>query len=308
MPTTNVSAPAPSAAESPVVDNNESPVEEQVADPAAAPAAKLEKQLKKYKLKVDGEESEEELDLSDDEAVRKHLQLSKASQKRMAEAANERKSRQDFEKMAEEFISMLKRDPKAILSDPSIGIDLKKFASEIMNEQLEEEKKSPEQKEKEKLQKELEDLRNKAKKDDEDRKSKEFQRLQDEAFQRIDSDITEALKTENLPKKPYVLKKFADLMMTALENNIDISAKDVAPLVRKQIIEDIQELTGAAPDDVIEELLGKDIINRMRKRSLAKAKSPIQSATSVKSTTDSVKPSESNDKKRITMRDFLKGK
>lgn len=306
----NTSAPEAAVKETEVVEGEEGEEIEgaegaegelEAAAPEMTKAEKkaLEKQLRKYKLKVDGEEFEEELDLNNEEEVKKRLQLARVSQKRMAEAADIRKS-------AEEFIKLLKENPKRILSDPNIGVDLKKFATDIINEQLEEEAKSPEQKERERVQKELEDLRAEKKKIQEEKEAAEFKRLQDEAFNRIDMDITETLQELKLPKKPYVLKKFAELLEIVTENDLDISAKDLGPFVRKSIIEDIQEMAGAADDNVLEEIIGKDVLGRIRKNNLAKARKSAPSASSVKPTVDSSKPTDSKPKEKVNMKDFFK--
>ena len=307
----NNSAPAPEA----VVENTEATENQEVenteveADKApaavAATAAQtkaIEKQLKKYKLKVDGEESDFEIDLNNDEEVKKHFQMSKASSKKMSEAAELRKS-------AEQFIDMLKKNPRKVLSDPNIGVDLKNLAKEIIDQELEESLKSPEQIEKEKLQAELQELKDKQKKDNEDRKNKELQRLQSQHEQEIQTNIEAALKTGELPKTPYTVRKMAELMMLALENNIELKPKDLVPLLRKQMNSDIKELFSASSDDVLEELVGKDNLTRLRKRGLAKVKNDkvAQTAASIKQTgNNSSKTEEPKEGTKQTIRDFLK--
>lgn len=46
---------------------------------------------KKFQLKVDGEDIEEEVDFSDEEGMKSRLQLARAAKKRMAEAREEKK-------------------------------------------------------------------------------------------------------------------------------------------------------------------------------------------------------------------------
>lgn len=263
----------------------------------------LAKNLKKYNLKVDGKESEEEVDLNDDEGMTKRLQLAKASQKRMQEATELRKA-------AEEFIDMLKTNPRKVLTDPNIGIDLKKLAMEIINEEAENAAKSPEQQEKEKLQKELEELKSKYEKDEKDRKDREFSRLQAEHEEKIQSDIESALKTNELPKTPYTVRKMAEMMMLALQNDIDLSPKDLVPLLRKQMSSDFKEFIGASSDDILEEIIGKERISGLRKKNVAKVKNQqvAQTANSVKSTGKAEVKADKKDSKKIEMKDFLRGK
>lgn len=270
--------------------------------------AAAKKALKSLKIKVDGKEYDEalpfEIDENDEatkEWLTKNLQLSKVSQKRMQEQSQLRKE-------AEEFINLLKKDPRRVLSDPNIGVDLKKFASDIINEELENAQKSPEQREKEKLQKELEELKASHKREQEEKERLEFERLQAETEQKLDEEITSVLNTGGLPKSPYVVKRMAAMMSLALENGIDLSAKDVFPIVKKEIESEIKEMFGAAPEEVMEQLLGKDNISRLRKRSIAKAKQSqvAETASGIKSTGADVKKKEAEAPKKINIKDFLK--
>lgn len=304
-PATEASSTPAETQESQEQEGNESSTEAQAA-PAIDDLSKSEqkeivKQLKKFKLKVDGKEIEEEIDLSDEEGLTKRFQLGKAAQKRMQEAT-------ELKKAAEEFIDMLRTNPRRVLSDPNISVDLKKLAQEIINEEIENASKSPEQLEKEKLQKELEELREKYKKDEEERKKNSFERLQAEQEEKIQNDIEGALKTSNLPKTPYTVRKMAEMMMLALQNNIDLSPKDLVPLLRKQMSTDIKDLFSASGDEVLEELLGKDNISRLRKRTVAKVKEQqvAQTANSVKQTGTEGK-SEKKEPQRMSIKDFLKG-
>lgn len=270
---------------------------------AANPAQKkaIEKQLKKFKLKIDGVEEDFELDLSNEEEVKNHLQKSRASSKRMQEAADLRKS-------AEQFIDMLKKNPRKVLSDPNIGVDLKNLAKEIIDGELEDAAKTPEQREKEQLQRELEEIKDKYKKEEETRKERDFKRLQAEQEEKIQSNIESALKDGGLPKSPYTVRKMAELMILALENGKNLEPKDLVPMLRKQMNSDIKELFSASNDDVLEELLGKDNITRLRKKNVAKVQKQVaQTAGAVKSTGGAA-PAAPAATQKISMRDFLKGK
>jgi hypothetical protein len=271
-------------------------------DPAELTKAE-KKLIKKYQIKVDGKIEDIELDLDNEEQIKKHLQMSKAAQKRMQEATELRKA-------AEEFIEMLRKNPRRVLTDPNIGVDLKQFAQEIINEEIEQASKSPEQLEKEKLQRELEELKSKFEKEETQRKEREFQRLQAEQEEKIQNDIESALSTNELPKTPYTVRKMAEMMMLALQNDIDLSPKDLVPLLRKQMNSDIKELFSASSDDVLEELLGKDTISRLRKRTVAKVKQQqvAQTANAVKSTGQAEVKAEKKEDQRIHMKDFLRGK
>ncbi len=294
----------------------ETPIENQAATPneegdataeaqaAAAPAPtkavqkEIAKQLKKYKVKVGGKEEDMEIDLNDEVGIQKHLQMSRAAQKTMQEAS-------DMRKAAEEFITLLKTDPRRVLTDPNIGVDLKQLAQDVINAEIENASKSPEQLEKEKLQKELADIKAKIEDDEKKRKSSELQRLQAEQQEKIETNIESALKTSDLPKTPYTVRKMAEMMLIALQNNVDLSPNDLVPLIRKQMQVDIKELFGASSDDVLEELVGKDRISKMRKKKVAQVQQQVaQTANQVKATGG--KPAEkAPEAKKMTIKQWL---
>lgn len=230
---------------------------------------------KKLKLKVDGKEFEEEFDPSDDDYLTKQLQLAKVSQKRMSEYSQ-------LEKEVKSFIEQLRKNPKKVLADPNIGIDIKMLAKEIIEEEISNSQKSPEQLEKEKLEARLRELEDERKKEKEDFQKQEFQRLQEQAYQQYDTAMSQALEKTDLPKSPYVVNKMADYMLMGLQEGLDVKPEDVIPLVREEIQEDIKQMFAVMPDEVIEQIVGKDVFTRVRKKSLAKAKAnpptPVKSA------------------------------
>lgn len=272
-------------------------------DPAASKAEKkaAEKLIKRLEIKVDGKTETVELDLDNEEELKKHLQMSRAAQRRMQEA-------RELQKAAEEFVQLLKTNPRKVLNDPNIGVDLKKLAQEIINEEIEESQKTPEQREKEKLQRELEELKAKFEREEKERQEREFQRLQAEQEEKIQNDIESALQTGELPKTAYTVRKMAEMMMLALQNDIDLSPKDLVPLLRKQMQADVKDLFGAASDDIIEELVGKERISAIRKKKVAQAQKQVaQTASAVKATGQDVKQAAKKEEKKISIRDFLKG-
>lgn len=266
---------------------------------AKTPAEKkvAEKRLEKFMLKVDGQEIEEELDLNDKEAIKKHLQLSKAAQRRMQEKA-------EMEKGLTEFIDLIRKDPKRVLSHPDIGVDIKAFAQAVLQEQLEEEQKSPEQKEKEKLMKELEEYR---RKEEEAKKQKELAEKtakEKEVEEQLSNEIISALESVKLPKSERAVRYMAEYMSLALKNDVELSAQDVAPLVLKKMKEEYRDLIRGAPDEILSDFIDKDVETRLQKKRVANLKKPVESSNQIKPT--GMKAQEKKvdvKKKRIT--DFL---
>lgn len=265
----------------------------------AAVKEEIKNLKKKYALTVNGKDEEFELDLGNDEEIKKHLQKSKASDQKFQEAAEVRKA-------AMEFIQQLKSNPKRVLADPSIGIDIRKFAEDILNEEIKEMEKSPEQREKEKLIRELEDLKAKDKEREESTNKANFERMQMEQERILETEITAALDIGGMPKTPRTVKAMAEMMMVALENGIDLSPRDIAPLVKNTTLSEFKEVVDSLTDDQLEDFLGKEVIGRLRKKNIAKSKA-ISTSSAIKSVGNSGKPAEkeSTPAKKIPLRQFF---
>jgi hypothetical protein len=278
-----------------------------VAESAQVAAKKEEaKYLKSLKLKVDKGEIEETLpfEIPDTEEAReymtKHLQLSKMGNKRAQEFST-------LQKEVAEFINILKTNPKAALRNPNIGIDVKKLAAEILEEEIENSRKSPEQVEREKLENELKAIKEEREKEKEELRARELEQRTDLEFQRYDELISKAIeKNKDLPKSPYVVKKIAEYMMLGLENNIDVHPDDVMKLVKEEIQNDIRDMFGAMPDEVVEQFLGKDRMTSMRKKNIAKAKGNAPTTTKVPDSGNTAKPTVKKSDKKQTYKEFFK--
>lgn len=273
-------------------------------DPKASKAEKkaAQKQLKKLKIQVDGEEDEIEYDPNDEDFMRKQVQLARMGQKRAQEKAL-------IEKEVLQFIEDLRKNPRKALSDPAIGMDLKAFAAQIIEEEIENSKKSPEQLEKEKLEAELRALKEERENEKKTAQEKEFERLKEQEYERYDVLMSQALEKSDLPKSPAVVKKIADYMLLGLQANKDITPADVLPIVREEIINDYKELLNSLPDEEIEKFIGKERINSIRKKNIAKAKQAASNPAlkAPTKTTDTGKAKEeAKEEKKISMKDFFK--
>jgi len=261
----------------------ESSVQEGVTTEQAAAThaeAKAEaKRIRELKLKVHGQEITEELpfEIEEDpevvEYLTKQLQLSKAAQRAMQEKST-------FEKQVGQFFQDMKSNTKAKLIE--LGIDPKEFAAQVIEEEIKKAQMSPEQLKQMELEQELNRLREEAKAKEEEFNQRELERVRAIEFEKIDTQMTQALDKSDLPRKPYVVRKMAEYMLIGANNGIDLTPEDVLPLVRQDLLGDLQEVLGSLPEDKAEEFIGKEVLNRFRKKNLAKAKQPTTPA-SVKS-------------------------
>lgn len=231
-----------------------------------APAAPV-KNMKKLKLKVDGQEIEQEFDMNDEEAIREELQMARVARKRMQEYS-------ELQKEVGTFIDALKKNPRKALSNPNIGVDVKELAARIIEEEIAESRKSPEQIERERLQIELQAMKEERDREKAEDQARQMDRLKEQEFERIDMQIDQALQTTDLPKEPYVVKKIAEYMLLGFAEGKDVTPADVLPLVREEILSDIRHLAEVLPEDALQEIFG-DVIKKVRKANVAKAKQKV---------------------------------
>jgi len=295
-PVQSSSAPAPEAAPSngntEVLESQElsgaeggavEALQDQVENGTPKQQAVAKKMLKSLKIKFNGREYDEALpfEIPDDEASVKYMR-EKLQMGRLASSKSQEYS--TLEKEVKAFVDELKKNPRKALANPAIGVDVKKLAQEIIEEEIDNASKSPEQLEHEKLTSELKALKEEREKEKEESRQQQFERLQEQEYERYDTAMSKALEGSSLPKSPYVIKKMADYMLMGIQEGMDLQPEDVLPIVEAEMQNDLKEMFALMPEDVIEALVGKDVINKIRKKSIAKAKGqpPIPVKSSVR--------------------------
>jgi hypothetical protein len=235
---------------------------------------------KKFKIKVDQKEEEMDLDMDNEEEIRRHLQLSRVSQKRMQES-------NDLKRDVAELFTRMNNDPLSVLADKDggLGLDVDDLVRKYVEQKLADAEKSPEQLAYEATQNELRQL--KAEREAEKQlhaKAQYDAQLQGEIL-RYDQMMTKTLSnSEFKTPSPYLVKNMSDYLILGVQNGLDVTPDDILPIVRDEIQSEIRELINSAPEAVIEEMFGKEIFNKMRKKNLAKAKQAPIHASSIKDT------------------------
>lgn len=282
MSDTNTAAPAAAPSTAPVdaTDTSEETLAEGDAAEEAeeAKAAPVASAKRKFSAKVNGRQQEVELDTGNDAEVLKYIQKAMAADEKFQEAASLRKN-------VEMLVNELKTNPRAVLSHPELGLDIKKFAQDILNEELEELQKTPEQKELESLKKELQDKDKRLKAEEEGKRGAEMERLREQSFKQFDDDLTSALSSSSLPKSPYVIKRVADTLIEAVNLGfVDVTVHDILPIVEQQMHAEHQDMYGNMSEDAMEKIIGKNNLNRLRKKRLSQRSKPIETPNSIKET------------------------
>ena len=140
-------------------------------------------------------------------------------------------------------------------------------------------------------------------------RSKEMTRLQEQEFQRYDMLMGQALDGSDLPKSPYVVKKMADYMIMAIDNGYDVQPADILPIVREEILGDIQSMFSVMPAEVISKVIGKETYDKVRKHKLSKTRKSKSTAATKKKATDvgvaAPKAATSDGKEKMDFKDFF---
>lgn len=274
-------APAPAAAAAPVSTPASTTPDAVVtptpgAPPVPAVASKSEaKRIKSLMLKIDGEEVNEPLPFEMDdtpenrEYMTRQLQMAKMGTKRGQEAANLRKQVEDIGNYLAQAKGNKTQLRKLI---KELGGDEKEIAAMIIEEEIANSQKSPDQLAKEKLEQELKDLKDQREKEKADFNARELERRQGEETERLDVLVSQALETSGIPKKAASVRRMTDYMLLALENNIELTPNEVANIVKQEIGGDLQELISAMGEEQAESFIGKDILTKIRKKNVAKAR------------------------------------
>jgi len=269
-------------------------IEEAIED--GADESVVKEMIREFQLKVNGKNVTKTIDLSDEDAVRRELQLAAAARPAMQESA-------ELRKLYEQEIQRLKSDPWAVLKE--LDIDPDELAEDRIRQRVEELKKSPEQVDKERIQRELNEARAELNKQKEQAENAKFEQLQMEAATELEGEISKALDGHStLPQSPKTVSRIADAMLWAMENGFeDVSAGDVIPTVEAEIKQEFNQLMDALGEDAIESFVGKRNMDKMRKKRLNSMKT--NNINNIKEVSKK-EVKEDTSKKKLRYKDYFK--
>jgi Txe/YoeB family toxin of Txe-Axe toxin-antitoxin module len=279
VPATPPSAPAPSAPSSPAKAPAPAPAanlgaapkspavpNSAFADKPEAPVAETPAEKKRrIKYKVDGAEKEVDLDSLDDATLATKLQFAEAARTRMQEAA-------ELKKAVQNLITEIKKDPFAALNDPAFGLDLESMAAERLKAKFREAQMSPEEQERLRLQKELEDRDAKLRSIEEEKKSAAHRELVEKIHAESEKEFMSALEAVKLPKNHHTLNMMADIAEMNLDHGLELTPQQMAAEVAERVRSSTAQVVKGLSDDQLVEYLGSDVVKRILKHSLAKVK------------------------------------
>lgn len=247
--------------------------------------------IKKFKLKVDGQEFEEEIDLGNEAQIIKKLQLAAAAQKRMAEA-------QDTKRKAYDIIQAFEQDPGSILK--RLGDKGYQTAEQILLDKMQQEMMTPEQREMAQMKAELEEFRRAKKEAEEKAEAEKLSALETKYAQEFQDKIMSAVDKSGLPKTPEIAKRMAYLLQKNLEHGLDLDANDLAEQARSEILGVINSITKDAQAEQLLGLLGQDVWKKVDRYRVAELKKKQLGGSPSKSLTQSSYKPRSKDNKPMS--------
>ena len=264
-----------------------------------ASEAEVKQMIKEFELKVNGKSVKAKIDLSDEEAVKRELQKAYAFNEVSQEQAQ-------MKKQLQQVFSQWKQNPEQALRD--LGIDPDEWAEMTLSKKVEEMKKSPEQIEKEKLQRELEQYRQREIQAKKKMEELELQKQSEQAYQQLEQEIAEAFQDHpNLKHNTYTQRRVAELMSYYHPQYPDITARDVLPILEKELQKEISTILEGVPDKFIEQLVGKQTVDRLTSKFKPKAakKKPLTTSQVKQATTLKKDIQQQNPTKKLTFEEMM---
>lgn len=228
----------------------------------AAAEARREAERRKYKLKVDGQELEEEL--SDDE-ISVRLQKAVAAEKRMQESA-------ELKKQMRALLEAIKSDPFEALKDPVFGLDLKKMAEDRLIQEYQESQLTAEQKAVLEEQRKREEIERKLKDYEERERQVAQQKLEEQLLAETEREFAEALASEAVPKDRYTMAMMAEEAAAALDSGYELTPKQLAAAVNERISTMTRHALTGLKGEQLARRLGDDVVKEIVRYSVEKVR------------------------------------
>ncbi len=218
--------------------------------------------MRKYKLKVDGEEVE-----VDEEELKRGYTHQRAANKKMQEGLRAKKQ-------AEEFVRMMKDKGQLFEAIKKLGHDPRKLAEEYLITQLEDEMMDPKDKELKTYKTQLEQFQAKEKAAKEAQEKEAHEKLKAKYAEDYNKEFIEALKSTNLPPTKVMVAEMAKYIARAAAIQMPMTALEAAKLVQEDLdLFDKHRLQNADAEYLVK-MLGEEGLNKVRTYDVSRLKDP----------------------------------
>lgn len=219
-----------------------------------------------YKVKIDGAEEE-----VDDATLLREYSKFKASDKRFQVAAQK-------EREVQEFWKALDHDLTGVL-EGKFGEKFREKAEEYVLKKLQEDELSPEQKERRRLESELEKYRKAEKDREEQKRQQEYTAEQQRYAAELDAKFSKALDSSGLPKTRDTVRRMALVERAAMAVGYDIPADELVQKVKASYKAEYDEIYGNLEGDKLLDALGPELLRKIRAADLAKTRKTTEKAS-----------------------------
>lgn len=286
------------------IENAEAVLEQAVADGEIS-VKEAKKMLKELEIKFNGKSEKVSLpfEVPEEHAdfMRRHLQMSKMGQTKAQEAAA-------WERDTMQFINDLKTNPRKVLSNPNLGVDLKAIAAEILEEELANAQKTPEELEREEYKRKLAEYEEKEAQREKEIEQMRKQKIVEDAHAQYDIAMSNAMEKYDIPKTPLAVYEMAHLMSLEIKRGFEPDMEVIAQMVEEKMnggySEHMKNLYKKSPEK-LKKLLGEDIFESERQARVAKIKkTPVPVKQAAQDVANAEKKKE-EPKKKVEYKDFF---
>jgi hypothetical protein len=229
-----------------------SPVKTPAAPKDAAPKAPTPAEKRRYALKVDGQDIEEEL--SDDE-IRVRLQKAHAVDKRFAEVANQRKQ-------IEAALNQLKTDPAKALKEIA-GLDLDEWAEKRILERYQEAMLPEAEREKAEMQRKLADYERQFEEQKTAAETAKQQAYEQQVFEKTEQEFISAVEQLGYDKgfsRTVLVPMMAEIAESALDYGVELTPSQMASEANKRLETIHRRQVQGLKGDQLLRYLGDDVV------------------------------------------------
>jgi hypothetical protein len=239
---------------------------ETVENQAQANETPAQAERRKLKAKINGKETE----VYEDDVLRDYQKYASADEK-LREAAQKRKD-------IERFYEQLEKDPESLLNDPRLPINKQELAMKWLTEQIEQEVKysDPKDRELDEIRRELEQFKNRDKEAEETKQQQEHRQLVEQRREAIATTLSEAMALSPLSKDPEIaaatLRDMAMHMRLCKEAGYDITPQELAQHVEKKNLGSMRALATKLKGEDLINFFGEEVVTEIRRADLSRIK------------------------------------
>lgn len=197
------------------------------------------------------------------------------AEKRLWESSQKEKELKTAEERLRQFLNTGKGNPRylleKVLGSPAA---VKKFAEDFIWEEIQNQKKTPEQIELERYKRQEQERLDYEQADKARAAQEESQSRVAQLRDHYDKLFSEALQKSNLPKNAETVERMSKVYMSYLKNGYEPSMDEVMDDVQGSYTKDIQALLGGLSGERLYNLLGEDLWKKAREYDVSRLASP----------------------------------